>query len=232
MKKSKEDLNRIHKEKCRELKRIRGRIAEDLGIELRQRECTYEGYCSGTCPACRREEMQLNAALLKRLRQGANLKGRAATAGLAAAAALCLTGCTPPEQNETEGMASPAYALPEDGSLPADWQVNGEYLPEDDMGEDGQSAGQADEGAWSIEQLEGEIPAGFPEDPGQSEYGTPGEDMELEGDVAYLPETSETAEAPSIPDSSETAETPSMPDSSETAETPSMPGTEESTQNE
>ena len=83
MKKSKEDLNRIHKEKCRELKRIRGRIAEDLGIELRQRECTYEGYCSGTCPACRREEMQLNAALLKSQRQGANLKGRAATAGLA-----------------------------------------------------------------------------------------------------------------------------------------------------
>lgn len=66
MKKCKEDLNRIHKEKCREIKRIRDRIAEDLGIELRQRECTYEGYCSGTCPACRKEEMQLNAALIKK----------------------------------------------------------------------------------------------------------------------------------------------------------------------
>ena len=58
MKKSKEELTRIHKEKCRELKKIRAKMAENLSIELHQRECTYEGYCRGTCPACRKEEMQ------------------------------------------------------------------------------------------------------------------------------------------------------------------------------
>lgn len=226
MKKSKEDLNRIHKEKCRELKRIRGRIAEDLGIELRQRECTYEGYCSGTCPACRKEEMQLNAALLKRQLQGANLKGRAAATGLAAAAALCLAGCTPPEQNEIDGMVESLSALSGDGSLPAGEQTEGEFLPEEDTwkdgptagqtegeflpeegtGKDGPTAGQTDAGAWSIEQLEGEIPAGFLENPEQSEYETPGEYVELEGDVAYLPESSEMTEDPSIPDTEESTQ--------------------------
>ena len=200
MKKSKEDLNRIHKEKCRELKRIRGRIAEDLGIELRQRECTYEGYCSGTCPACRKEEIQLNAALLKRQLQGVNLKGRAAATGLAAAAALCLAGCTPPEQNETDGMLESLSALPRDGSLPAGEQTEGEFLPEEDAWKDGPAAGQADAGAWSIEQLEGEIPAGFLENPEQSEYETPGEYVE------HPPESSAAAEDPSIPDTEESAQ--------------------------
>lgn len=194
MKKCKEDLNRIHKEKCRELKRIRGRIAEDLGIELRQRECTYEGYCSGTCPACRKEEMQLNAALIKKQLQGANLKGRAATAGLAAAAALCLAGCTPPEQNEINGMLEYQSDLPGDDSLPTAEQTEGEFLPEEDTGKDGPAAGQADEEAWSIEQLEGEISAGFLENPEQPEYETPGEYVEMEGDVAYPPESSESKE--------------------------------------
>ena len=119
MKKSKEELTRIHKEKCRELKKIRAKIAEDLGLELHQRECSYEGYCSGTCPACRKEEMQINAALLKKQLEGVNLKGRAATAGLAAAAALCLTGCTPPGQDGTEN--DPPLSIE---------QLDGEILPE------------------------------------------------------------------------------------------------------
>ena len=34
MKRSKEELGRIHKEKCKELKAIRAKIAEDLGIDL------------------------------------------------------------------------------------------------------------------------------------------------------------------------------------------------------
>lgn len=81
---NKEELGRMHKEKCKELKRVRAEIAKDLGVDLHQRECTYEGYCSGTCPKCRQEENLLNAAIRKR---------RVAAAGMTVLATACLSGC-------------------------------------------------------------------------------------------------------------------------------------------
>lgn len=115
MKRSKEELGRIHKEKCKELKAIRAKIAEDLGIDLQQKECTYEGYCSGTCPKCKSEEMRLNLAIMKRQMEEAGVKRRVAAAGLTTVAALSLTGCNigvttvegameaPPSMEQLEG---------------------------------------------------------------------------------------------------------------------------------
>lgn len=82
MRKSKEELTHLHKEKCRELKKIRAQIAEDLGIDLKQSECTYEGYCSGTCPKCKSEEMKLNLAIMKKQMETADVKRKVATAGI------------------------------------------------------------------------------------------------------------------------------------------------------
>lgn len=93
MRRSKEELGKLHKEQCRELKTIRAQMAADLGIDLKQRECTYEGYCSGTCPKCKSEEMQLNAAILKLQMQELDMKKRVATAGLTMVAAMTLSGC-------------------------------------------------------------------------------------------------------------------------------------------
>lgn len=53
------------KEKCKKLKEIRKEISNNLGIDLKQTECTYKGECSGTCPKCKQEEETLNAYLLK-----------------------------------------------------------------------------------------------------------------------------------------------------------------------
>lgn len=53
-----------HKEKCSALKQVRKTIADKLGIDLHQTECTYEGECSGTCPKCAHEEKILNKAIL------------------------------------------------------------------------------------------------------------------------------------------------------------------------
>lgn len=36
-----------HKELCRQLKKIRKDMADKLGIDLHQTECTYPGECSG-----------------------------------------------------------------------------------------------------------------------------------------------------------------------------------------
>lgn len=50
-----------NKEKCEELRKIRVRMAENLGIpeKIRQEPCNYKGECSGTCPACYKEEQIL-----------------------------------------------------------------------------------------------------------------------------------------------------------------------------
>ena len=43
------------KEKCRILKEIRRRIAEENDIALVTRECSYQGECRGSCPRCEAE---------------------------------------------------------------------------------------------------------------------------------------------------------------------------------
>ena len=57
----------IHKEKCKKLKKIRKSMADKLGVDLHQRECTFEGKCSGTCPKCRQEEEIINRAILQKV---------------------------------------------------------------------------------------------------------------------------------------------------------------------
>ncbi|MDE7367374.1 MAG: hypothetical protein K2N24_08475 [Lachnospiraceae bacterium] len=80
----------LNKEKCRKLKQIRKRMADTLHIDLHQRECTYEGPCSGTCPKCKQEEQQLNQAILK----------KTALAAGVVTMTVGLTGCV----METEGI--------------------------------------------------------------------------------------------------------------------------------
>ena len=85
-----------NKEKCKYLKSIRKEMADKLGIDLRQQECTYEGECSGTCPKCEQEENTLNQALFK--------KGLAAASAIGLAVGL--TGCTPKTDMQTSGLVN------------------------------------------------------------------------------------------------------------------------------
>ena len=73
------------KYKCKQLKAVRKRIADENGIPLEQKECTYEGPCRGTCPHCEAELRYLESALSDRLKLG-----RVATvAGLSLGLAAC-----------------------------------------------------------------------------------------------------------------------------------------------
>ena len=56
-------------------------MADKLGIDLQQTECTYKGECSGTCPKCKQEEEKLNKALLTKTLAVASIS-------------LALTGCS------------------------------------------------------------------------------------------------------------------------------------------
>lgn len=80
MERSREEMARIHKERCRELKLVRAKMAEELGVDLHQRECTYDGYCSGTCPKCAAEERALNEAFLRRQMEETEQSGGATAA--------------------------------------------------------------------------------------------------------------------------------------------------------
>lgn len=164
MKKSREESGRLHKERCKELKQLRAMMAADLGINLEQSECTFEGYCSGTCPKCRQEELRINAALLKRQVEESNLKRKVTTAGLATAAALCLTGCdtTEPKRADTQKYEKMAGDIVE---LFTGWKEETEPSTEELEG--------------YYEELEGVAPPSYEEWEGGFEY------QELEGDVAW-----------------------------------------------
>ena len=73
------------KYKCKQLKAVRKRIADENGIPLEQKECTYDGPCRGTCPHCEAEMKYIEKALTERIRLG-----RVATvAGLSLGLAAC-----------------------------------------------------------------------------------------------------------------------------------------------
>ena len=77
------------KSKCKLLKQIRQRIADENDIPYVTRECTYQGECRGTCPKCESELRGLEEELEKRRAMGKKVAVAAVTVGLSAA----LTGC-------------------------------------------------------------------------------------------------------------------------------------------
>ena len=54
------------KNKCKILKQIRQKIAQENDIAYVTSECKYQGECSGTCPKCEAEAEALSRALERR----------------------------------------------------------------------------------------------------------------------------------------------------------------------
>lgn len=81
------------KNRCEYLKEVRRRIATENDIPLEQRECTFQGECSGTCPFCEAELHYLETELHKR-----RILGKAVTvAGIALSSAM-MSACFTPSQ--------------------------------------------------------------------------------------------------------------------------------------
>lgn len=77
------------KGKCKILKDIRRKIAEDNDISFITTECRFQGDCTGTCPKCEAELRYLEQELKKRQAAGKAI----AVAGIAAALVVGSTGC-------------------------------------------------------------------------------------------------------------------------------------------
>ena len=87
------------KNKCRILKEIRKRIAEENDISYVTSECKFQGECSGTCPKCEAEVRYLEEELNRRQRLGK----RIAVAGVAAALVVSTSACGSSEM-QTEDL--------------------------------------------------------------------------------------------------------------------------------
>lgn len=162
------------KNKCKILKQIRQKIADENDIPLVTQECGYQGECSGTCPKCEQELRYLEQQLARRQTLGKRVTVTALAAGLLAS----LTGCPAPPTPETP---SEGTALVTEDTQQTDFQTVGIVpMTEEATEPDG-------------EVLSPSTDAVFPSEPE--------EPFELAGDVVYVPEeadelTGRIAEAP------------------------------------
>ena len=158
------------KNKCKILKEIRQRIADENDIPYVTRECTYQGECRGTCPKCEAELRYLEQELEKRRRLGKAVAVAAVAAGLS----LSLAACTP----KTGGA-------PSDSDLPGD--IAAPTLPT--MNPPISS---------TYPELEGRLPAEQPDFIMGMMETRPSEteEPELLGDAEYLPDTMPGEELP------------------------------------
>ena len=88
------EINMLGKAKCKILKEIRQKIADENDIPYVTRECTYQGDCSGTCPRCESELRYLERELEARRRIGKQVAITALCTGIS----LGATGCNAPGQ--------------------------------------------------------------------------------------------------------------------------------------
>lgn len=158
-----------HRAKCDVLKKIRKGMADKLGVDLHQRECTFDGECKGTCPKCKQEEDILNREIAR----------RAGALALGATASLMLTACSPADIDD--GLQDPGVPsmtelagapMCSEDELPAD---SGELLGEPLLSEEFATPGEVPidiEGDIAYE--EGDETA-----PGQEET------YYIEGNIAY-----------------------------------------------
>ncbi|MBQ6273983.1 MAG: hypothetical protein IJK63_07125 [Oscillospiraceae bacterium] len=136
----------LGKQKCKILKEIRQRIADENDIPYVTSECTHKGACKGTCPKCESELRYLEQQLALRQSMGKRVAVAALCAGLAFGAAGC--GPADPEPTPTpdyvdvlEGEVAP-YPDDLDGMVPNEpdpteepdeWELEGDVacIPDD-----------------------------------------------------------------------------------------------------
>lgn len=166
----------LGKQKCKILKEIRQRIADENDIPYVTRECTHQGNCAGTCPRCESELRYLERQLALRVSMGKRVAVAALCAGMAFGAAGCTSAPKPGGGEEVSEL--------------------GGAVPYEDQGpEEPEIFVTSGEVAWPEEPEDGEpceaTPKPEDEDlPPLAGEIVPIEEIELMGDVAYFPEDS------------------------------------------
>lgn len=129
------------KDKCKILKDIRKKIADENDIPYITDECGFKGNCKGTCPKCESELRYLEKELEKRK----NLGKKIAVAGLAASMVVALSGCDDFLVEHTAGDLEADPAITE--------EMEGEVAIEENYMEEGEVPDEECE----VDVLEGDI---------------------------------------------------------------------------
>ncbi len=151
----------LGKQKCKILKEIRQKIADENDIPYVTRECSHKGDCSGTCPRCESELRYLEQQLQRRAALGRKVSVAALCAGMVMGTSGCAPFSHPQPEPVDELSGAIAYEEPTPEPSPEIFVTEGEV-------------------AWPEELHTGED--GIPPEPVE---------FELMGDVAYIPETEE-----------------------------------------
>ena len=136
----------IGKEKCRILKEIRQKIADENDIAYVTRECTHQGDCRGTCPKCERELRYLEKQLAARAAAGKRIAIAALCAGMTFSLSSCAVivnrlekrldeefmGIVNPDEVVLEGEAAPDYY--------DEYELEGDVAVFEDEGDTGENA--------------------------------------------------------------------------------------------
>ena len=85
----------LGKKKCRILKEIRQKIADENDIPYVTHECRFQGECKGTCPKCESELRYLEEQLAARAAAGKRIAIAALCAGMTFSAAGCSSPFAP-----------------------------------------------------------------------------------------------------------------------------------------
>ena len=200
------------KQKCKALKEIRAKIAEENDIAYAVEECSHKGNCKGTCPRCEAELRYLERELEKRK----SFDRKVAVAGIATGVVMSLSACTPMTpinaaidffggntQQELGGVAMPDPEPLEGEAMPVEpLEGDVEYIPDDsEIIEDGSEIENDSECPSDIEVLEGDVAVieggapYVPEDEEEEEYDNiqiagmfPVDDIEVDPDGVKTPE--------------------------------------------
>ena len=151
------------KNKCKILKQIRQKIADENDIPLVTRECSYQGECSGTCPKCEQKLRYLEQQLARRQALGKKVTVTALAAGMIAS----LTACPSPEHTDTP---SESTALVTENTRQTDDTLF-------------QTVGIVDMSTDETEECAPGVCTEAPDETDETE-----EPFELAGDVVYVPE--------------------------------------------
>ncbi len=117
----------LGKKKCKILREIRQKIADENDIPYVTEECRYKGDCKGTCPRCESELRYLEQQLEKRRALGKKVTVSALALGLAAS----ISGCRQLPHNHLEGDVP--YSETDGENVSAtnrNTQLQGKYLIE------------------------------------------------------------------------------------------------------
>ena len=129
----------LGKDKCKILKQIRQRIADENDIPYVTRECRHQGECRGTCPRCESELRYLEQQLEARRALGKTVAVAALCAGMVAGT----VGCAPLEKKpepETDLSGAIAWEPDETPSPEIEIETGEVYWPEEGEPDGGEIA--------------------------------------------------------------------------------------------